>query len=229
MGVLTGRHTGGLISASMMCADIFSLAPVLKTLEEYRVEYLHIDVMDGVFVPNYQLGTDYISQLRRRSAIPLDIHLMITKPEDKLDWFDIREGDLVSVHYESAVSVQRALVMIRQKGAKPVLALNPATPISVLEDSLPDVDAVLLMAVNPGFAGQSLIPQIINKISRLRNWLDSLGYDRVKIEADGNVSFMNAYKMRTAGADIFVAGTSSIFRDGMTTGDAITGLREQIK
>ena len=219
---------GGQISASMMCADIFGLAQTLEIFNTYKIEFLHADVMDGVFVPNLQLGADYIAQLRRRSSIPLDLHLMIVKPEDKLEWFDIKAGDYVSVHYESSDFIQQILARIRQKGAKPMLALNPATPLIVLEDCLPYLDAVLLMTVNPGFAGQRMAAQAISKIARLRETLDSLGYGGVKIEVDGNVSFENAVKMRAAGADIFVAGTSGLFRDDIALEDAIIKLRECI-
>ena len=220
---------GGKIAVSMMCADITKLVSALETFERCEIEYLHIDVMDGVFVPNLQLGTDYIRQLRRCSRIPLDIHLMITRPEDKLDWFDIREGESVSVHYESSCHVQRALSRIRQLGAKAVLALNPATPISVLEDCLPDLDAVLIMTVNPGFAGQVLVPQALGKIARLKEWISSLIGRDIEIAVDGNVSFENAKKMREMGADIFVAGSSSVFMRDMALEDAITRLRESIE
>ena len=218
----------GQIAVSMMCADIMKLGETIKAFEENGIEYLHIDVMDGVFVPNLQLGVDYIKQLRKSSRIPLDIHLMITEPENKLEWFDIKEGEMVSIHYESTKHVQRALAVIKQKGAKAVLALNPATPLAVLEDCLPDIDAVLIMTVNPGYAGQPLVGQTLGKISRLRKWLDETGYGSIQIEVDGNVSFENAKKMRTAGADIFVAGSSSVFYKEMTLENAISKLRENI-
>lgn len=219
----------GQIAVSMMCADITNLKPTLDAFQKCKIEYLHIDVMDGVFVPNFQLGTDYVKQMRRSTSIPLDIHLMITNPEDKLDWFDIQEGEYVSIHYESSNHVQRALARIKQKGAKTMLALNPATPLVVLEDCLPDIDAVLLMTVNPGFAGQSLVPQMLGKITRLKKWLQSCGYPHIEIEVDGNVNFENAKKMRDAGADIFVAGSSSVFHKDMTLESAIDKLRDNIK
>lgn len=220
---------GGQISPSMMCADITDLKRYLDEFKTLGIEYLHVDVMDGVFVPNLQLGTDYIRQLRKASDIPLDIHLMITQPENKLEWFDIQENEYVSVHYESTVHVQRALQRIKDRGAKPMLALNPATPLQVLEDCLDDLDAVLIMTVNPGYAGQKLIPQTLKKIERLRKWLDETGYGHIEIEVDGNVSFENAVKMRAAGADIFVAGSSGLFVKGMTMEDAAAKLRESIR
>ena len=185
------------ISPSLMCADFLHLGDELKTLEECGIEYLHIDIMDGVFVQNYTLGTDFVR--------------MITEPHLKLDWFDLRPGDYVGFHVEAEPHVQRTLAAIRDRGAKPMLVLNPGTPLNVLDEVLPDLDAVLLMTVNPGFAGQKLIPQTLDKIARLRRMLDERGYENVEIEVDGNVSFENAAKMSRAGANIFVAGTSSIY------------------
>jgi len=218
----------GKIAPSMMCADITKLKETLDIFERCSIDYLHIDVMDGCFVPNLQIGVDFIKQLRQHSNIPLDIHLMITAPEHKLDWFDIQEDEYVSVHYESTNHVQRVLTGIKQKGARTMLALNPATPLVNIEDCLPDVDAVLLMTVNPGYAGQQLVPQSLEKISRLRKLLDNTGYTNIEIEVDGNVSFENAKKMRQSGADIFVAGSSSVFRKDMTLDNAISELRINI-
>lgn len=204
-----------LLCPSMMCVSPWdNPGAALRALEESGVELLHMDVMDGVFVPNLMLGTENIKHLRKCSKIPLDIHLMIDRPEDKIAWFDIQPGEYVSVHAESTNHLQRALARIRDCGAHPMAALNPATPLCMLEDVLPDVDAVLLMTVNPGYAGQKLVPQTLDKIARLRRMLDEAGRADVRIEVDGNVSFENGTKMRAAGADMFVCGTSSIFWKG---------------
>ena len=213
------------IAPSMMCADILDLMETIAVFEKKEVEYLHIDVMDGVFVPNLQLGTEYIKALRKRTRIPLDIHLMITNPEEKLDWFDISGGECVSVHYESTARLRLALQSIKMKGAKPMLALNPSTSLSVVRDYLPDIDAVLLMCVNPGHMGQKLLPGMLDKISSLRSYLDGSGFSHVGIEVDGNVSFENAAKMSAAGADIYVAGSSSVFIKGMSLENALDKLR----
>jgi len=197
-----------------MCADFCNLGRDLRTFEELGIEYLHIDIMDGIFVPNYTLGTDFVKALHAATDIPLDIHLMIDEPERKIDWFELNPNDYVSIHYESTRHVQRTLQRIKDRGAKTMLALNPATPLCVLEDVLPDLDAVLIMTVNPGFAGQKMVPQTLDKIARCKKMLNERGYGHVEIEADGNVSFENAAKMRAAGADIFVAGTSSILGPG---------------
>ena len=201
-------------SPSMMCADALNLGADAVALEKAGVQYFHYDVMDGDFVPNFMLGPDVIKAVRKVSKVPADIHLMVKNPERHLHLFDLRAGDVVSVHQESTIHLQRTLAAIRQTGAQAAVALNPATPLCTIEDVLPDIDMVLLMTVNPGFAGQKLVPQTLAKITRLRKILDESGYPHVRIEVDGNVSFENAVKMRAAGADLFVAGTSAVFREG---------------
>lgn len=202
------------VSPSMMCADALNLGADAIALEKAGVQYFHYDVMDGDFVPNFMLGPDVIRAVRKVSSVPADIHLMVRNPERHLHLFDLKEGDVVAVHQESTIHLQRTLAAIRQAGAKAAVALNPATPLCVLEDVLPDLDMVVVMTVNPGFAGQKLVPQTLAKITRLRRMLDENGYEHVRIEVDGNVSFENAVKMRAAGADLFVAGTSAVFRQG---------------
>ncbi len=199
------------LSPSMMCADYRRFTELLDTFEKNNIDFLHIDVMDGVFVKNFTLGTDFCERLRAMTDIPLDIHLMVTEPEWKIDWFKPRAGELVSVHVEATDHLQRALAAIRRFDARPMAALNPATPLSVLDYVLDDIDAVLLMTVNPGFAGQRLIPQTLTKITDCRRYLDERGYTNVAIEVDGNVSFENAKRMYDSGANIYVAGSSSVF------------------
>ena len=200
------------LSPSMMCCDFLNLKNQLAIFEKQKIEYLHIDVMDGSFVPNYTLGTDFVKKLHKATNIPLDLHLMIDKPEDKIQWFDLQPNDIVSVHYEATNHLQRTLQRINDTGAKAMVAINPATPICVLEEILDDIFGVLIMTVNPGYAGQNLIPSCIDKIARTRDFLNKHGKGDVVIEVDGNVSFKNAKIMRDAGADIFVAGTSSLFQ-----------------
>lgn len=216
------------IAPSMMCADYARFSETLGIFEKAGIELLHIDVMDGVFVKNYTLGTDFCKNLRKMTAIPLDIHLMITEPEWKIGWFDVQPGEWVSVHVEATAHLQRALAAIRSAGGKPLAALNPATPLSALDYVLDDIDGVLLMMVNPGFAGQKLIPSMIRKIEDCRVYLDGRGYPEIEIEVDGNVSFETARNMRAAGANIYVSGSSGVFSsDGIA--ENIAKMRECVK
>ena len=209
------------ISPSLMCCDIFNLTEQIKQLEKADVEYLHIDVMDGEFVPNYMLGTDYIKQLRKHTSISLDIHLMVKDTERKLKYIPYEKGDIVSVHYESTNDLILVLTQIREKGAKPYLAINPDTPISVIGGYIDMIDGILIMSVYPGFAGQKMIPSSIDKIKDLREYLTNIGKS-LDIEVDGNVSFENAILMSRAGANLFVAGSSSVFK----TNDLIDGVKK---
>lgn len=218
----------GKIAPSVMCVDFTKLGDTLKVFQEEDIAYIHVDIMDGEFVPNYTLGTDFCRMLKKSTSIPLDIHLMIKNPENKLGWFTFGSADYVSVHYESTPHIHRALAAIRRMGGKPMLALNPATPLCCIEHLLDDMDALLLMTVDPGFAGQKLIPQMLEKIRAARRFLDSRGYGHIEIEVDGNVSFENAEKMYQAGADIFVAGSSSLFDASMDIKAASEKLRRCI-
>ncbi len=218
-----------LIAPSVMCADFLHLADTLAGLESAGADLLHADIMDGCFVPNYTLGTDFCRALRNASTLPLDLHLMIERPENRLSWFPAREGDWVSVHAEATPHLQRALAAIRALGAHPMAAINPATPLSAVEEVLDDVDGILVMTVNPGFAGQKLIPHTIDKVRRLRAMLDAAGKRDARIEADGNVSLTNAPLLTAAGADILVAGTSSVFRKGVTVVQGMEDLRKAVE
>lgn len=199
------------ISPSIMCADFFDLESCIASFEACGIELIHVDIMDGSFVPNYTLGTDFVKKLKQRTDIPLDIHFMINDPESKLEWFAFGENDYVSVHYEATKHLHKAVAAIRERGARAMVAINPGTPIHALDSVLDDIDAVLVMTVNPGFAGQKLVRSTLKKIKELRSYLDQNGYEHIEIEVDGNVSFENAVLMNEAGANIFVAGTSSIF------------------
>ena len=216
------------VSPSMMCADMMRLPEALAEMEKGGVEYLHIDIMDGSFVPNFTLGTDYCRMLKKSTPIPLDLHLMVERPEEKLDWFPIGEGDIVSIHAESTAHICRALTKIREKGAHPFVAINPGTPVAVCEPLMDMIDGVLVMTVNPGFAGGKLVPSTLQKIRQVKELAASLGKADLAVEVDGNVSFENAVRMRKMGADIFVAGTSSVFTKEMSMSDALKKLRDYI-
>ena len=216
------------ISPSIMCVDFFKLDETIKEFEENKIDLIHVDIMDGSFVPNFTLGTDFVKKLKARTTIPLDIHLIIDNPESKLDWFEFGEDDYVSVHYESTKHLHKAINTIKSRGAKAMVAINPATPLCVLDAVLDDIDAVLIMTVNPGFAGQKLVGSTLSKIKKLREHLDKNGYQDIEIQVDGNVSFENAKLMSEAGANIFVAGTSSIFAKGNTLKENLKKLKDSI-
>ena len=201
----------GMISASMMCADLVNLKETLHIFEEEQVDYLHIDVMDGAFVPNFGLGVDYIRSLRELTKIPLDIHLMVRDPEYKLQWIGIQKDDIVSIHYESTFQVQRALDWLDPFGCKKFLAINPATPIYAIEEVLDYIDGVNLLMVNPGFAGQKIVESTLKKAANLQQFLEEHGKENLIFEADGNITLEHAKQLRAIGADMFVAGTSSVF------------------
>ena len=217
------------LSPSMMCVDFALLSQTVGLFEHMGVEYLHVDIMDGEFVPNFTLGVDFCDKLRQLTSIPLDVHLMIEKPENKLEWFRPARGEFFSVHVESTAHLQRALTKIRACGAKAMAAINPATPISALEDVLDDLDGVLVMTVNPGYAGQKLVEATLQKIARLRAFLDRRGYPEIEIEVDGNVSFENSVRMKRAGANIFVGGSSSVFSPSADISTNIARLRAALE
>lgn len=200
------------IAPSLMCVDLLNVERDIRLLEEAEVDYLHIDVMDNHFVPNITLSFDFIKSIKKVTDIPLDIHLMINNPEESLQYLEgLNAEDIVCIHYESTIHIHRAIDMIKNLGVKVGLALNPGTPIGVIENLLPDLDMILVMTVNPGFAGQKLIPSMLEKIERLRELLDEKGFGHIAIEVDGNVSFEHAKLMHEKGADIYVGGSSSVF------------------
>ncbi len=203
------------ISVSMMCSRLVGLQETIQIFEQEKIEYLHIDVMDGSFVPNFGLGCDYINRLRELTNIPLDIHLMIDRPEQKLSWMNIKNTDIVSVHYESTPQIQKTIDLLKTYGCKIFLAINPATPIFVLEEILDYIDGVNVLMVNPGFAGQKIIPSTLLKVKKLVYFLNSNGKDDIVVEVDGNITLEYAKQLKDYGASMFVAGTSSLFMSGI--------------
>jgi ribulose-phosphate 3-epimerase len=198
----------------MMCADLWRLEEQVRQLEAAGVDYLHFDIMDAHYVPNMPVGLVMLEQLRSRTQLPFDAHLMVHDNDffvQKLATIGIQQ---ISVHAESAVHLDRTLTFIRGFGVKSGVALNPSTPLNVLTYVLEQMDFVLIMTVNPGFAGQQMVPYAYRKIADCRALLEDYGAN-IPIEVDGNVSFEKIPRMVAAGADILVAGTSSIFcKDG---------------
>lgn len=203
------------ISASLMCSDLVDLKETIRIFEEEGIEYLHIDMMDGTFVPNFGLGVDYVRGLRKLTKIPLDLHLMIKDPEFKFSWIGIKSTDTVSIHYESTFQIQRALDYLQPFGCKRFMAINPATPVCALEEVLDYIDGINLLMVNPGFAGQKIVPSTLKKAQKVVDLLKREGREDIIIEVDGNITPENGKILREIGASMFVAGTSAIFKEGL--------------
>ncbi len=201
----------GMLSPSVMCADLLNLADEIKKLDELNVEYLHIDFMDNKFVPNITFDTNMVKSFKKpMKNIKRDIHLMAFEPMQYFDRMEIGEGDMVSVHFEACENVNSVLADIKARGAKPCLAISPDTPVESVFDYLDEVYAVLLMTVYPGFAGQPMAPKSMERLEKLKKIITDSGKN-VLIEVDGHVSWDHCSEMREKGADIFVAGSSSVY------------------
>ena len=199
-----------LLSPSLLAADFSRLAEDIRNVEEAGAQYLHLDVMDGAFVPSISFGMPVIQSLRKNSNMTFDVHLMIEDPDRYLDEFAAIGADILTVHAEACTHLDRTIQKIHQLGKKAGVALNPATPLSVIDWVLPEVDMVLLMSVNPGFGGQKYIPYVTDKIRALRAMVDGRGLE-TDIEVDGGVSLANVSSVLEAGANVMVAG-SAVFR-----------------
>ncbi|GAB5054090.1 ribulose-phosphate 3-epimerase [Pediococcus parvulus] len=194
------------VSPSILSANFVDLKPDIEIAQKGGADLLHIDVMDGQFVPNLSFGPGMVEAIRPITSMPLDCHLMIENPERFVTQFCQAGADIVGVHVESTPHIYRALEMIKQHGVKAEVVLNPGTPISLVEDVLPIVDQVLVMTVNPGFGGQKFISQMLPKIQRL-NQLRQTGENNFAIEVDGGINDENVASVYKAGADIAVAGS----------------------
>lgn len=196
-----------MISPSMLSADFGNIQRDTEMLNESQCDWLHLDVMDGVFVPNLTFGFPMMEAVARYARKPLDVHLMIVNPEKFIERLSDVGAYVVSVHYEACPHLHRVLQAIRAKGMKAGVVLNPATPVSVLEDIIHDCDVVMLMSVNPGYGGQAFIPHTLEKIKRLVALRERTG-SRCLIEVDGGVNRSTGKKLMEAGADVLVAGTA---------------------
>jgi len=213
------------ISPSILSADFTRLGEEIAAVEKAGADYLHIDVMDGHFVPNITIGPLVVKAVRPVTNIPLDVHLMISQPDLYIEEFVQAGADIISVHAEAATHLHRTLGHIRSCGAKSAVALNPATPISVLDHVLTQLDMVLIMSVNPGFEAQKFIPEVTTKIKSLREKIDSLGVN-IEIEVDGGINHETIERVSSAGADVFVAG-SAIYHS-KDYAETIKGLRRNM-
>lgn len=195
------------IAPSILNADFARLADQVALVERAGADLLHVDVMDGHFVPNITFGVPVVKALKRVTKLPLDVHLMISDPDRYLEAFVGAGAAMLTVHVEVLPHLQRTLTRIRELGAKAGAAINPATPISVLSEVVRELDYVLVMSVNPGFGGQHFIPRSLHKVSELRAWLNASG-STADIEVDGGVDHDNARALVSAGTSILVAGTA---------------------
>ncbi len=198
------------IAPSILSADFGRLSEEIKKVEEAGADLIHVDVMDGHFVPNLTIGPPVIEFIRKATTLPLDVHLMIENPERYIDNFVSAGSNILTVHVETCPHLHRTIQQIKEKGILAGVALNPATPLVSVEEIIGYVDLLLIMSVNPGFGGQSFIPAILAKIKAARKMIDSKGA-RVELEVDGGLKIENIKQISDAGCDIFVAG-SAIFK-----------------
>ena len=194
------------IAPSILSADFGQLAAEVDHLARAGADYIHLDVMDGHFVPNITIGPPVVAAIRKATTLPLDVHLMIDAPDLYIDAFADAGADLLTVHPEACRHLQRTLQMIRQRGMQAGVALNPASPLCLLDHILDDLDMILVMTVNPGFGGQAYIPAMTDKVACLRQQLDAAGY-AVPIEVDGGITVDTIADVSRAGASVFVSGS----------------------
>ncbi len=200
------------LAPSILSADFCNLGEQVKIVEETNTKFLHIDVMDGSFVPNISFGFPIIKALRKNSKMIFDVHLMIENPSKYIDEFIECGADIITFHYEAERHIDRTVNYIKSKGCKVGISLNPATPVSVLKNILPSLDMVLIMSVNPGFGGQSFIPYSIDKIKEVKSLAKELNREDLLIEVDGGVGKNNIKSIVEAGANVLVAG-SAVFKE----------------
>jgi ribulose-phosphate 3-epimerase len=213
------------IAPSILSADFMRLGEEINAVAAAGADMLHLDIMDGHFVPNMTIGPAIVESIRKITSLPLDVHLMIEEPDRFLGDFAKAGADYLTVHYEASVHLHRTIQYIKELGVKAGVSLNPATPLWSLEHILPDMDLALLMSVNPGFGGQEFIPETINKIKTLKRILGEKGLPAL-IEVDGGINLKNAAPVASAGADILVMG-SAFFHSG-DYGKLVKQFRENV-
>jgi len=212
------------LAPSILSADFACLGEQIDEVARAGADYIHVDVMDGHFVPNITIGAPVVASIRPVTSLPLDVHLMIEQPERYISEFVQAGADIITVHVEACPHLQRTIRLIKELGAKAGVSLNPPTPLSAVEEFIPHVDLVLIMSVNPGFGGQSFIPATLPRIANMRKILDDRGLS-AELEVDGGITADNAPDIVKAGANVLVAG-NSVFRAKEGISRALQRLKE---
>jgi ribulose-phosphate 3-epimerase len=201
-----------LLAASLICADPLNMEGDITQLNAANLDMIHFDVMDGSFVSRYGLYPEILSAVKKKSSIPVDVHMMVSNPEDYISTFQLAGADYYNFHVEATHQISRVIKKIKESGMKPGVALNPATSVNCLEWIMQDIEMVVVMAINPGVVGHPFIPSMLKKITAIREMANRMGNTKLHIEVDGGVTPLTAPDMISAGANVLVCGTGTIFR-----------------
>ena len=214
------------LSASLMCANWLSLKEQILSLEENAIDYMHYDIADGIYAPDFTMGSSIINTVKENTKLPGHYHLMVEEPMRLFENFDLNKNEIFTIHQETSKNLHRDLINIKNK-SKVACAISPATPLENLEYVIEELDNVLVLSVNPGFKSQRLIPQTIRKIEKLKNLIEKMGLD-ISITADGNINKLNIPDFIKAGANILVLGSSGLFRKDATIKESVEDIKESI-
>ena len=214
------------LSASLMCANWLSLKDQILSLEENDIDYMHYNIADGIYAPDFTMGSSIINTVKENTKLPGHYHLMVEEPMRLFENFDLNKNEIFTIHQETSKNLHRDLINIKNK-AKVACAISPATPLEYLEYIIEELDNVLVLSVNPGFKSQKLIPQTIRKIEKLKNLIEKMGLD-ISITADGNINKLNIPDFIKAGANILVLGSSGLFRKDATIKESVEDIKESI-